>query len=119
MSKPTPETLTFEQAQRTLPWTVPYAARHAHDVNAFRSTFMVRHVVLHAMKSLGKIAAELEAVDHSNWGPVPPDKSISIIMNCAADLVSAALKLAEIYGYSLAAVLMIRVREKNGVGFGE
>ncbi len=112
-----PEELTFDHAQNNQPWSIEYAHRNKHDTMTFRSPFMVNHCVLHITKALGKIARVLEEVDHSNLGPVPYDKDIETIVFAAADIVSSCMKLCSIYGYSLAAALMTRVKEKNGVGY--
>lgn len=109
------EDLTIDHAQRTQPWTQPYADRHRYDAADFRSPFLARHTLAHVMKTVGKLAAVYEVVDHSNLGPVPSDEQIREIAGLSADLLTAALKFANIYSFSLARELVARVREKNGV----
>lgn len=109
------EELTIEHAQRTQPWTQPYARRHDHDARDFRSPFLARHTLAHLMKSVGKLAAIYEAVDHSDLGPVPSDEQIREIAGLAADCLTAALKFANLYSFSLARELIRRVQDKNGV----
>ena len=109
--------LTFDHAQRMQPWTIEYAKRHAHDVDIFRSPFLVNHCVLHITKALGKIARVLEETDHSNLGPVPSDEGVSTIVGATADIVSSCMKICSLYGRHLSAELMRRVLEKNGVGY--
>jgi hypothetical protein len=109
--------LTFKYAQENQPWTIEYAERNQYPAGKFRSPFMVNHCVLHITKALGKIARVLEEVDHSNDGPVPLDDGVVVIVNATADIVSSCLKICSIYGYSMAATLMMRVKEKNGVGY--
>jgi len=111
------EELTFDYAQKNQPWVLEYAERQRHDVNAFRSPFLVNHCVLHITKALGKIARVLEEVDHSNLGPVPDDDGVKTIVCASADIVSSCMKICSIYGVSLARTLMDRVLEKNGVGY--
>jgi hypothetical protein len=72
------------------------------------------------MKSVGKIAAVYEARDH-----VPDDQTphttrldrCAEIRKMAADLVTAAIRLANLEGFHLGEALIERVREKNGRGF--
>jgi hypothetical protein len=104
--------LTIEQAQKGQPWTVPYAdgVRHAEsDVPHILAT----HCTLHAAKSVGKLAGVFEALDHS--GGTPDAGQAATIKAMAADLVTAALRLANLYSFSLADELEARVLEKNGV----
>ena len=111
------EELTFDYAQKNQPWAIEYAERNRRYAGDFRSPFMVNHCVLHITQALGKIARVLEETDHSDLGPVPSDSGVETIVFAAADIVSSCMKLCSIYGYSLASVLMRRVKEKNGVGF--
>lgn len=63
--------LTIGQAQKNQPWAVPYSAgvQAAADGNDAPPFTLVPHIlgshtVLHAIESLGKIAAVYEARDH-------------------------------------------------------
>jgi hypothetical protein len=109
--------LTFSTAQYSQPWTVPYAERDGWKHAEFRSTYAAKHAVLHAMKSLGKIAAELEANDHDNAHSTLTDAQIAQVANMSADLVSAALRLANVMRFDLESVLRQRVIAKNGTGY--
>lgn len=111
------EELTFDHAQKNQPWVLEYAERTRHETITFRSPFLVNHCVLHITKALGKIARVLEEVDHSNLGPVPSDYGVEVIVAASADIVASCMKICSIYGASLAATLMARVKEKNGVGY--
>src|SRR5690606_30744104 len=88
--------LTIRYAQKNQPWTVPYAewTRREQSPSGFRCIFMGRHALLHAMKSVGKIAAEFEAVEHeddgSTHGRTLSDAAIRRVADMAADLVTAA-----------------------------
>jgi hypothetical protein len=112
-----PEELTFDHAQKNQPWAIEYAEREKYRAGSFRSPFMINHCVLHITKALGKIARVLEEVDHSNDSPVPLDENVEVIVLAAADIVSSCLKICSVYGYSMAHVLMRRVKEKNGTGY--
>lgn len=110
-----PETLeeiTVTWCQERQPWAVPYS-------NAFMSARyhtphnMATHATLHAMKSLGKIAAVFEAVDHR--GGATLDEERDEIASMAADLFTIALRLANLYGFSLVHALSRRVWDKNKV----
>jgi hypothetical protein len=70
------------------------------------------HTVLHVAKSVGKLAAVFEGLDHC-------DRTISaaeeaVVEAMAADLVTAALRFANLYCFDLARALAARVEEKNG-----
>lgn len=105
-----PEQLTLYEAQVRQPWTVPYGEGKWWVVT---DEGRVKHCLFHAQKSLGKIAAVVEAFDHR------PDTALSdedcdAIADMAADLVSAALQLGTAVRRSVAHALVRRVREKNG-----
>lgn len=107
-------TLTISHAQYQQPWTVPYSA-------PFRSALkltphlMGAHAVLHAQKSVGALAAVFEDLDHSG-------QDISLeqreeLAGKAADLVTAALRLGNLFGFSVARSLVERVEVKNGIDY--
>jgi hypothetical protein len=59
-------TLTLRKLQDTQPWTVPYSA--GIDLAAQNGSIphiLGSHVVLHAGKTLGKLASVFESLDHS------------------------------------------------------
>lgn len=91
--------------QRRQPWTVPY--RHGF-------TDMGNHAVLHAAKTVGKLSAVFEKFDHDGK---PVD--VSEIKAGAADLITAGMRLANLYGFNVETALCDRVREKNGIGFDQ
>jgi hypothetical protein len=126
--------LTIRQAQRNQPWTVPYsegvtlAASPENDlqrgcddrgVGALVPHILGSHCVLHAMKSIGKIAAVYEWRDHDNapesWQGLRAEHRAEI-RKMAADLMTAALRFANLEGFDLAEALVERVKEKNGGG---
>ena len=104
------EDLTITHAQSYQPWTVPYSA-------AVRDSgvphILGSHVALHAAKSVGKLAAVFEALDHFDR---PANRAqIEVLRYMSADLVTTALRVANLYGFDLALALVERVEEKNGV----
>lgn len=131
--------LTIRQAQTNQPWTVPYSdgvdtAAHGTDGVPGVPHILGSHCVLHAAKSLGKIAAVYEARDHKpdeeiwkDWASNPASNSDIArerserreeIRKMAADLMTAALRFANLEGFDLAEALVERVQEKNGADFG-
>lgn len=127
--------LTIKQAQEKQPWTVPYSegvqaaadgvGEHRIEAGGYDPGLPLvphilgTHCVLHAAKSLGKIAAVYEARDHrdaldESQGAVERSE----IRRMAADLLTAALRFANLEGFDLAEALVERVKEKNGAGFG-
>jgi len=102
--------MTLSDLQKGQPWTVPYSPdllTAVKEVPYLLST----HAVLHAMKSVGKLAAVFEDADHGEI------VDTGMIAAMAADLVTAAMRLANLHGFDLQAALEDRVLEKNGVGF--
>ncbi len=129
--------LTIKQAQDKHPWNVlnegygavPYSegVRLAEVMPSGVPHIQGSHAVLHAMKSIGKLAAVFEDLDHKDVAPAAlafnhvqfglSDKQRSTVQAMAADLVTAALRLAYLYKFDLSSELELRAREKNGVGF--
>lgn len=99
------------ELQRRQPWTVPYSPGVVTARVGPVPHILSSHAVLHAAKSVGKLAAVFEAADHGQ----PVDEATVKAM--AADLVTAALRLANLHGFDLETVLRERVKDKNGVGF--
>lgn len=131
-----PNELTIQHAQKHQPWTVPYsfgfnaAANGTDDSEGHGITDNLvphlpgSHTVLHAAKSLGKIAAVYEERDHlpddaEQDAPRAPDVEArrAAIRAASADLLSAALRFANLEGFDLAEALIERVREKNGATY--
>lgn len=131
-----PNALTVRYAQQHQPWTQPYSAEferaamgmrgHLGEVHPpYLPHLYGSHTVLHAMKSLGKIATVYEWRDHHkpdnpedphNWNGLRIEHQHQV-RACAADLVTAALRLANLEGFDLAEALIERAREKNGTGY--
>jgi hypothetical protein len=103
-----PWLLTIHHAQMHQPWTLPLAPVHDGRVAHQYAT----HAVLHATKSIGKIATVMEALDHS--GKPINEPQTQIIKDMAADLLTIALRFANLYNFDLATELCTRVAEKNG-----
>lgn len=106
-------TLTISQAQYTQPWAVPYSQAFNYAVKDNRSLghLMGSHITLHAAKTVGQIAAVFEGLDHS--GKSITDDHRKVLAEKAADLMTAAMRLANLYDFSLARVLVERSEEKN------
>lgn len=102
---------SLRDLQRNQPWTVPYS-RGLLDAQPMVPHIMGSHVTLHAAKSVGKIAAVFEALDHADAPPT--DVQIATLSSMAADLVTAAMRIANLYGFDLLNRLRERVAEKNG-----
>jgi hypothetical protein len=125
--------LTIRHAQTHQPWTVPYSngvmrAAKADGPNAesVESAAIVPHIlgshcVLRAAKSIGKIAAVYELRDHDPDDDWADGKIREVRRNqiraAAADLMTAALRFANLEGFDLAEALIERVQEKNGTGY--
>lgn len=116
------EKLTIYHAQKYQPWTVPYNA--AIDIAANNGSIphiLGSHTVLHAIKSIGKLATVFEALDHARdtgvEGKSEPitTEQIEVIKDMSADLFTAAMRFANLYGFDLAQTLTERIEEKNGV----
>lgn len=117
----TPNELTISHAQKNQPWTIPYSEGVIRASENGVIHILGSHTVLHAIKTLGKLAAVFERWDHNPVGTVifndkgPLIEEIETIKSMSADLVTAALRFANLYGFDLATVLAERVEEKNGV----
>jgi hypothetical protein len=94
--------------QRHQPWTVPYAPAVAGDRER-----MAAHNVHHAAKSVGKLSAVFEDLDHGR------SLDVQTIKDMAADLFTEALRFANLYGFDLETELRRRVNEKNAEGYPE
>ena len=105
--------LTIKAAQHGQPWAVPYSPQFSCCSFSMPHLY-ASHTTLHAAKSVGKLAAVFEALDHS--GAEICDDQKQTVRDMAADLMTAALRLANLYRFDLATELERRVEEKNGVG---
>lgn len=108
----TPADLTIRHAQIHQPWSVPYSSGVLVAVT-FVPHILATHDVLHAAKTVGKLAAVFEELDHTGK-PITPMQQ-DTVKDCAADLMTEALRLANLYGFDLATELVRRVEEKNAV----
>lgn len=114
--------ITLTRLQDTQPWTIPYSA--GIDVAVKDGTIphlLGSHVVLHISKTVGKLASVFEAADHSRdvgeHGTSEPitEGGFDTIQDMAADLVTEAMRLANLYGFDLARRVVERSEEKNRV----
>lgn len=109
--------LTLREMQSSQPWTLPYS-NNFEDANSHGGLphLYASHAVLHAMKTLGKIAAVFEAMDHRE-NPTITTYEMQVLKDMSADMVTMALRIANLYKFDLQSQLCRRVEEKNGVGF--
>lgn len=113
--------LTIRHVQKHQPWTVPYGDRF-NGATLWIPHLFGTHTALHVVKTAGKIAAVFEQLDHGRGKAVAEDISpeqVRVIADMSADLLTAALRFANLYGFDLAANLEERVRETNGVSWPE
>ncbi len=109
--------MNLRDMQQSQPWTVPYSVRFHESADYGRLPHLyATHAVLHAVKTAGKLAGVFEALDHRET-PLPTVEETELIQNMAADLVTAAMRLANLYEFDLETVLGNRVLQKNGIGF--
>lgn len=109
-----PNELTILDAQIFQPWAVPYSPGVVHAEENDVPHILASHAVLHAAKSVGKLAAVFEAMDHRPSG-LMNGAEFEVVKGMSADLMTVALRMANLHGFSLAEELVRRVEEKNGV----
>lgn len=109
--------LPLRHLQATQPWTVPYNNRFEHEVllDLGLGHLMGSHITLHAAKTVGQIAAVFEAADHTGARLEGNPSAVQVLSDKAADLVTAAMRLANLYGFDLARAVVQRSEEKNNV----
>lgn len=118
-----PSKLTIAHAQYNQPWTVPYAAGVDIAAQKLVPHILGSHVALHAAKSVGKLAAVFEELDHSRSTGIAStsepvtDAQRQTLKNMAADLVTAGLRIANLYRFDMATELAARVQEKNNATY--
>jgi hypothetical protein len=105
-----PGTLTLYRAQSEQPWTVPYGKNKWWVVS---DEGRLKHCLSHAQKTLGKIAAIVESLDHADRGWLTDDECDQV-GDMAADLVTVALQVGTTVSRSVAHALVRRVVAKNG-----
>lgn len=105
-----PTEVTLYQLQTYQPWTVPYGKNKWWVTN---DEGRLKHCMAHAQKTLGKIAAIIEKLDHSD-GQWLRDAELDEVGDMAADLVTVALQIGTVVSRSVVHALARRVIEKNG-----
>jgi hypothetical protein len=109
--------VNIRDLQAQLPWTIPYSADFRHSQSDEGHRHLI-HDVLHTMKSLGKIAAVCERIDHQ--GPVlhsNTDPERAALAAEAVDLVICALHIAKTnpFGpFDLEAAVLAALDRRNG-----
>ena len=100
---------SLRHLQAHLPWTIPYSEEleESADRNPLRR---VGHDVLHVMKSLGRIAAEVENADHGRPRKLTGDAMAKEV----ADLVICALHIAKLEGFDLQDAVVLNSEARNG-----
>lgn len=108
-----PKTLTISHAQSRQPWVLPLheEIERAIAIDAIPYAFS-SHAVLHATKSVGKLASVFENLEHTGKNITSEQRAEVAAM--AADLVTIALRFANLHNFDLATALVERVAEKNG-----
>lgn len=99
----------LEFLQRNLPWSVPYCEGFKYAKEGLPHLHG-SHVALHAAKSVGKLCAAFEKADHGE------EVNENTVRESAAELVIAALRLANLYDFPIGEEIMDRLEEKNGPG---
>lgn len=108
-----PGKLTIRGAQAAQPWTIPYSKGVDAASKDLVPHILASHAVLHAAKSVGKLAAVFEALDHKPFSL--SSTQVDDVVAMSADLMTIALRFANLYDFDLARALVDRVQEKNGV----
>lgn len=123
--------ITIKQAQDRHPWNtlnggfgaVPYSPAVMHAGYLGIPHIQGSHAVLHAAKSVGKLAAVFEDLDHRDGGYTgtvgPNDEQLATLKAMSADLLTAALRIAHLYKFDLGRELEKRALEKNGIGISD
>jgi len=99
---------SLRHLQEHLPWTIPYSQefRTSAEINRLRR---IGHDVLHVMKSLGRVAAEVERADHAR--PLLLDKDA--LAKEVADWVICALHVAKLSGFDLEEAVVKNSEARN------
>lgn len=108
------DSLTIRFAQKFQPWDVPYSPGVMEAQDTSVPHILGSHCVLHAIKSLGRIASVFEQMDHSDENFSAEQRSI--VRSMSADLMTASMRFANLLGFDLAEALVERVAEKNARG---
>ena len=103
-------TPTIQEVQRALPWTVPYGAQFVEAGKRHQDVYFSQ-ALLHAQKSLGKLASAIEQSDHGHYtARNTPDQ----IGKDLASLVMSAMRMANLAGIDLWDHTLKHIDEKNG-----
>lgn len=103
--------LSLNHIQKHLPWTLPYTTAFQASNNGEGHRFLM-HDIMHVQKSLGKIAAMAERIDHGK-----PESGLALADN-VADLVICALHIANTnpFGrFDLGAIVVKKLEDRNRV----
>lgn len=103
-------THSLRHLQEHLPWTLKYTYEFEASSGS-NPQRRIGHDVLHVLKSLGKIASDVEAADHGRMrkleGPT--------LAKEVADLVICALHIAKLEGFDLQEAVVSSSELRNGV----
>lgn len=105
-----PGKLTIRWAQEHQPWTLQLSNINERGYNPY---VWGAHATLHIVKSAGKIATVFEALDHT--GLSMTEEQRGVIADMSADLVTLAMRFANLYSFDLCTVLTRRVLEQNKI----
>ena len=108
---------SIKDRQARQPWSVPYSPAVMSAKDHGVPHILASHCALHVAKTAGKLAAVFEALDHRDGGYSgmigPSDAQLQTIKDMSADLLTEALRFANLFKFDLAAEHERRVAEKN------
>lgn len=118
---PRPEdvALTIKQAQADQPWQGAYAKGVLAAYHEGVPHILGAHTALHVAKTAGKLAAVFEKLDHpadqytDHGAATMPDSQWQVVKDMAADLVTEALRFANLYSFDLETEFRRRVAKQN------
>lgn len=117
MADLTKHPISLRELQERLPWAIPYSQqfRDSQDAEGHRH---LTHDLLHVYKSLGRIAAMAEKIDHGK----EPGMTVDQLAQETADLVICALHIANtnpLGGFSLQGAVLTSLDRRNGSSLSE
>lgn len=109
------DTVTLSHLVETQPWKLPYnpAFNQATRDDRGLGHLMGTHMTLHLSKTVGQIATIFEALDHS--GKMVDGEQVKKLADLSADLVTGAMRYANLYNFNLAESVVCRSEDKNRV----
>lgn len=115
---PAPPDLTIKQAQAEQPWQGAYAKGVMLASQEDVPHILGAHNALHVAKTAGKLAAVFEELEHpadeyTDHGAVMSDAQRQVVKDMSADLVTEALRFANLYAFDLETELRRRVAKQN------